>query len=85
MTISSLLKKLLGVNGLVVDEVEFQGSESGEQMIVQGHVTKHERQRCPVCGVKCPLYDQGRGARRWRALDMGEQHEGVHPGGCATD
>ncbi len=71
MTNSSLLKKLLGVNGLVVDEVEFEGSETGEQMIVQGHVTKHEQKRCPVCGQKSPLYDQGRGARRWRTLDMG--------------
>ncbi len=31
-------------------------------------MTKHERQRCPVCGVKYPLYDQG-----WRALDMGRK------------
>ncbi len=71
MTISSLLKKLLGANGLVVDKVEYQGFESGKQMIVQGYVAKYERQRYPVCGQKCPLYDQGRGTRRWRAQDMG--------------
>ena len=71
MTISRILKKMLGVNGLVVDGIEFQGSDAGEEMIVQGHVTKHEQRRCPICGRKCPLYDRGRGARRWRALDMG--------------
>ena len=71
MTISTLLKKLLGVNGLVVDDIKFQGAESGEEMIVQGHVTKHEQGRCPVCGRKSPLYDRGRGERNWRALDVG--------------
>ncbi len=31
MAISSLLKKPLGVNGLVVDEIEFQWTESGNR------------------------------------------------------
>ena len=61
MTISTLLKKLLGVNGVVVEEVAFKTVEAGEQMVVQGHVTRHERQRCPICGRKCPLYDRGAG------------------------
>ena len=71
MTISSLLKKVLGVNGIVVEDVKFEATVSGEQMVVQGHATRHEQRRCPVCGRKCPLYDHGRGVRRWRALDMG--------------
>ena len=71
MTISTLLKKMLGVNGLVVEDVVFETSKTGEQMVVQGHVTRHEGQRCPICGRKCPLYDRGRGKRRWRALDVG--------------
>ncbi len=27
--------------------------------------------RCGVCGRRCPGYDRGEGARRWRALDLG--------------
>ena len=30
MTISTLLKKMLGVNGLVVEEVKFEAPETGE-------------------------------------------------------
>lgn len=71
MTISTLLKKMLGVNGFVMENVEIETLETGEQIVMHGHVTKHERQRCPICGRKCPLYDQGRGNRRWRALDVG--------------
>ena len=43
MTISTLLKKMLGVNGLVVEDVAFEPLETGEQMVVHGHVTKHEQ------------------------------------------
>ena len=71
MTISTLLKKMLGVNGIVVEDVEFEQTGDSEQMVVHGHVTRYEKHRCPVCGRKCPLYDGGRGKRRWRALDIG--------------
>ena len=71
MTISTLLKKMLGANGIVVEDVVFEQTSNDEQMVVQGHITCHEKHRCPVCGRKCPQYDGGRGKRRWRALDIG--------------
>jgi transposase len=32
---------------------------------------RRQRQRCGICGRRCPLYDQGDGRRRWRGLDLG--------------
>ncbi len=41
-------------------------------VIVTAKVKKKEGLRCPVCGKKCPGYNQGsRKVRCWRALDMG--------------
>lgn len=43
-------KTVLDANGLMVDEAASQTSKPGEQMIVKGHATRYEGQRCPICG-----------------------------------
>ena len=35
--------------------------------------TKREQCRCGICHRKAPIYDRGRGKRRWRCLDVGAQ------------
>ena len=71
MTISSLLKKVLGVKPIVIESVEIERVDEAKQLVIQARPTKRESKRCGICGKKCGLYDQGRGVRRWRALDAG--------------
>ena len=71
MTISSLLKKIVGVKGVVIDGEEIEEEAGEETLVIDARPTKYESSRCPICGRKCPLYDQGKGERRWRSLDVG--------------
>ena len=71
MTVSSLLKKILGVKGIVIEGAEFEKEAGKETLVIDARPTKYESCRCPICGRKCALYDQGKGERRWRSLDIG--------------
>ena len=68
MTFSSLAKYIIGVNQMVVEDVDV---ETPETLIITVRTTKHDSSRCPICGNKCQGYDQGNGRRRWRSLDIG--------------
>jgi transposase len=69
--VSSLIKKLLKIKDIVVQDVQFEGEAGGEQLIIKAKVPAPMERRCPVCGKKAKRYDAGRGRRRWRSLDMG--------------
>ena len=61
-------ERLLGLQGTVVEDVEF-GSE-GELVIAVRPVWR-ERDRCGICRRRSPGFDLGQGRRRWRTLDLG--------------
>jgi len=63
-----LWARLLGVEGTVVEDVDFD--ESGA-LVVWVRPRARERGRCGVCRRRCPGYDAGEGRRRWRTLDLG--------------
>jgi transposase len=64
-----LWKRLLGVEHTVVEQVVFD--EDAGALVAMVRPTRSRRRRCPLCGRRCPGYDQGQGRRRWRALDLG--------------
>jgi len=56
----------------VVDSVlERLVEESDGSVVAHVRPKRRQRQRCPFCGQRCPLYDQGEGRRWWRGLDLG--------------
>lgn len=52
-----------------MERVEYD--EDGAVLVAHVRPYERERRRCPVCRRRCPVYDQGEGRRRWRALDLG--------------
>jgi transposase len=60
---------LLGVEKTIIERVEFD--ERRGVLVVHARPVRGRRDRCGVCGRRCPGYDQGQGRRRWRALDLG--------------
>ena len=71
VTVSSLAKKIIGVNNIVVENVDLEMTAKGEQLVIQARPWKSSQKRCSVCGKECPGFDQGKGLRRWRAPDFG--------------
>lgn len=69
MRSTRLWARLIGVEGLVVEEVGFDEAE--EAIVVSVRPRKAKKRRCGICRRRCPGYDQGEGRRRWRALDLG--------------
>ena len=68
-----LWARLLGVQGVIVNDIDVEEDEAGEiaSLSVAVSLRKAEAGRCGVCCRRCPQYDRGEGARRWRALDLG--------------
>lgn len=66
---TKLWGRLLGVEGFVLEDVDFDGD--AEAIVVSLRVKKREHGRCPYCKRRCPGYDAGTGRRRWRAQDAG--------------
>lgn len=67
MRASSVMKRMLGVEKALVDDVVFEGAD----VVVHLRLYKRQQLRCGRCGKSCGKYDSGRGRRRWRALDCG--------------
>lgn len=68
--------RLFGVEKTVIEQVEAEESEAGDDdgvLVIVAHArpAKGRRQRCGVCERRCAKYDNGEGRRRWRALDLG--------------
>ena len=74
MIISSLAKIIVGVNRMVVENVEIEYPEINPTLIISVRPTKKDSCRCGICGKKCSGYDQGNGKRRWRSLDIGNSY-----------
>lgn len=67
MRTSSVIKRLLGVEKALVEGVDFEGDD----LVVRVRLHKRQQLRCSRCGKLCGKHDNGRGQRRWRALDCG--------------
>ncbi len=66
----SVWRSLLGVDrATVIEEIDFD--EESETVVAHVRPRRSTKRRCGRCAVRAPLYDQGRGRRRWRALDLG--------------
>ena len=68
-----LWARLLGVQGVIVEEVSAEEDEDGDldAIVVAVRLQRREARRCGVCWKRSPKYDRGEGRRRWRALDLG--------------
>jgi len=63
-----LWARLLGVEGAIIEDVEW---EPDEGVFVHVRAGYNQTQRCPHCGRRSAWEDNGEGLRRWRALDLG--------------
>ena len=67
MRISSVVRRLLGIEQAVVERV-LLGSVG---LVTHVRVGARQRLRCSRCRRRCGKHDNGQGRRRWRSLDMG--------------
>ena len=75
MRAKGLAQSIIGSQGFVLEDITVSAEMS--EIILSVGPTKRERCRCGICRRKAPLYDRGRGKRRWRCLDIGVQKEYV--------
>ncbi|MCA9730163.1 MAG: ISL3 family transposase [Candidatus Eisenbacteria bacterium] len=66
MRANTLLRRMLGITGIVVDGFEFEGDD----LVVDVRSRGRRRPRCGLCGVRAPGYDSI-GQRKWRHLGIG--------------
>jgi transposase len=64
---SSVWRRLLGVQNVVVEDLSLEG----EDLVVSVRLYRRQWYRCGKCGRRCQRYDQGEGRRQWRGLDLG--------------
>ena len=69
MTIKRLLKSLLNVNKIKINNCEF--NTLTQELYIYASLTKGQRNRCPICHRKCKGYDTITPERKWRSLDFG--------------
>jgi transposase len=72
------VKAVLGLKDTVVEGMELQTQTRGRKhrhavpvLVIKVRPVARRAGRCPVCLVRRPCRDAGRGRRRWRALDLG--------------
>jgi transposase len=71
MHTKSLLKRLLRIDDIVIEEVSFETKDEEEMIIINARPMSRKAQRCPKCEKRCLGYDSSRKSRRWRSLDFG--------------
>ena len=71
MHIQSLIKGLLKINKIAIENVYFETVNEDEQLVIKARPLSRDRHRCPICGKRCQGYDSGTKTRRWRSLDFG--------------
>lgn len=68
MHVKSLAKMLIGVDDVVVEDVSFD--EEIQSLVIDARPYRAHALECGRCGRKAPYYDEGRGTRLWRCLDL---------------
>lgn len=71
MRTKSVLKQLLRVDKVAIEDVYFETIGEEEIFIVRARPYSRDVCRCPYCGKRCPGYDSFSKTRRWRSLDFG--------------
>lgn len=89
MTTYTLLKKILGVKGTVVEGYRLEELPNGiMKLVIRIRPTVARQCRCPYCGIRIPRYDRADHLRTWRALDFGGiliELEGYAPRGTCKE
>ena len=67
--VDKIAKMLIGVENLVVQGVAYD--EERDCIVISARPTLPHARECGKCGRKAPVYDAGRGRRRWRCMDLG--------------
>ena len=73
MHTSSLIKRLLRIEKIVIEDIYFEDVAEEEMLIIRVRPQSRDAHRCPLCGKRCPGYDSASKTRRWRSLDFGSQ------------
>jgi transposase len=71
MHTSTLIKRLLRIDRIVIEDVWFEDVKEEEIFVIGVRPISREQNRCPICGRRCPGYDSSEKWRRWRSLDFG--------------
>jgi hypothetical protein len=73
MHTNSVMKKLLRLDKIVIENMYFESVNDDEIFIVKVRPVMRELNRCPRRGTRCPGYTDSKKVRRWRSLDFGSQ------------
>ncbi len=69
---STLLKKFASVNNSKLLSYDLTQNSLGEDVLqLKIRPYKSHSNKCPYCGMRCPIYDRNTNERKWRALDCG--------------
>ena len=82
MHTKSVIKHLLRVDKIVIDDLYFESIGEENVLIIRARPLSRDANRCPKCGRRCTGYDSSRKLRRWRSLDFGSMRvyiEGFAP------
>lgn len=66
MTITSIAKKLIGVNRCKIENIDIEVESGVEQLVIKARPYKCDRCRCGICGRKAPKYDKGNSVPCWK-------------------
>ncbi len=72
MRTTRVWRQVLGVEHTVIESVELETDEGGQELLVaRVRVKSGAARRCSRCQRRCPGYDTSPAPRRWRGLDLG--------------
>jgi len=71
MHTKSLIKRLLKVDKIVIEDICFETAGEEEMLVIGARPLSRDAYRCPKCSRRCTGYDSSRKLRRWRSLDLG--------------
>jgi len=63
VSLKSLWKKLVGVQGMTVEDWDFDDTSGA--LILSVRPSWRKANRCSECGRRSAVYDQGGGRRQW--------------------
>ena len=80
MHANTLIKRLLRIKKIVIENIYFEEVEEEEILVIAARPQSRDMNRCPLCGKRCPGYDLSYKKKRWRSLDFGSQRVYIEAG-----
>jgi len=71
MHTKTLLKRLLRIDRIAIEDVSYETVSEEETLVVRARPLVRDTFLCPHCGKRCKGYDSYSKTRRWRSLDLG--------------